>query len=133
MVATLAALDAGCARPRPQRDEAATYAAKIDKAEAEIDWSRPAAELDRHIRGLSPAPGAWTEIAGERVRVLACRPETAQGPSGATPGTALDDALLIACGTGALRLLRLQRPGRAETAAADFLRGFAVPAGSRLG
>ena len=129
MVETLAALGQGRARPRAQPAEGATYAAKIDKAEARIDWTRPAAELDRHIRGLSPAPGAWAEIGAERVRVLMCRPEPGQG----APGTALDDRLLVACGAGALRLTRLQRPGRAAADAAELLRGFAVPAGSRLG
>ena len=129
MVNALAALEAGRARPRPQPADGATYAAKIDKAEARIDWTRPAAELDRHVRGLSPAPGAWTEIAGERVRVLMCRPEAGRGP----PGTALDDRLLVACGEGALRLSRLQRPGRASADAAELLRGFAVPGGTRLG
>ncbi len=129
MVETLAALEAGAVRPTPQPAEGVTYAAKIDKAEARIDWTRPAAELDRHIRGLSPAPGAWTELAGERVRVLMSRAEAGQGP----PGTVLDDALLVACGQAALRLTRLQRAGRAAADAADLLRGFPVPAGTRLG
>jgi methionyl-tRNA formyltransferase len=131
IVETLAALAQGSARPRPQSAEGVTYAAKIDKAEARIDWARSAPELDRHIRGLSPAPGAWTEIAGERVRVLFCRPE--QGVPGSAAGTALDDRLLIGCGEGALRLIRLQRPGRAPAAAAELLRGFPIPAGTRLG
>jgi methionyl-tRNA formyltransferase len=137
MVQALAALAEGRARPRPQPDDGATYAAKIDKAEARIDWTRPAAELDAHIRGLSPAPGAWTDIAGERVRVLMCRPEAdAAAPAGSrtgAPGTTLDDRLLVACGEGALRLTRLQRPGRGAAAAADFLRGFPVSPGTRMG
>ena len=129
MVETLAALGEGRARPRPQPADGVTYATKIDKAEARIDWTRAAAELDRHVRGLSPAPGAWAEIAGERVRVMMSRPEPGRG----APGTALDERLLVACGEGALRLTRLQRPGRAAADAADLLRGFPVPAGTRLG
>ena len=133
MVHALAELGEGRAAPRPQPPEGITYAAKIDKAEARIDWTRPSAELDRHIRGLSPAPAAWTEIAGERVRVLMCRPEPAQDAPEVPPGTALDGRLLVACGAGALRLTRLQRPGRAPAPADDFLRGFPVAAGTRLG
>ncbi len=137
MVETLAALRSGGVRGRPQPAEGVTYATKIDKAEARIDWARPAAELDRHIRGLSPSPGAWTEIAGGRLRVLMCRPEPGpeRGPlhEQEAPGAVLDDALLVRCGGGALRLTRLQRPGRAAADAAELLRGFPVPAGSRLG
>ena len=129
MVETLAALEAGRVDPRPQPAEGVTYARKIDKAEARIDWTRPAAEVDRHIRGLSPFPGAWCEIGGERVKVLICRPEPGDG----APGTTLDDRLLVACGEGALRLTRLQRPGRGAADAAEVLRGFPVPAGTRLG
>lgn len=129
MVETLAEIEASRAIAHPQAAEGVTYAAKIDKAEARIDWTRKAAELDRHIRGLAPFPGAWCEINGERVKVLMCRPEPGEG----VLGTALDDRLLIACGTGALRLTRLQRPGRAAGDAADLLRGFPVPAGDVLG
>jgi methionyl-tRNA formyltransferase len=133
MVETLAALAEGRARPRPQPARGATYAAKVEKSEARIDWTRSAAELDRHVRGLSPVPGAWTEIAGERVRVLMCRPEPGAGAPGTPPGRTLDDRLLVACGGGALRLTRLQRPGRAPANAAELLRGFAVGAGTQLG
>jgi methionyl-tRNA formyltransferase len=133
MVRTLAALEEGRIVPRPQRSEGVTYAAKIDKADAQIDWTRGSVELDRHIRGLSPAPGAWTEIGAERVRVLMCWPEPGQGASQTPPGTTLDDRLLVACGEGALRLARLQRPGRAAADASELLRGFPVPAGTRLG
>ena len=115
--------------PVPQPAEGATYAAKIDKTEARVDWSRPAAEVDRLIRGLSPFPGAWTGIAGERVKLLAsCRAE-GQG----APGEVLDAALTVACGSGAVRLLKLQRAGRSAQDAAEFLRGFDVPPGTRLG
>jgi len=114
--------------PEAQPGDGVTYAAKIDKAEAKIDWTRPADEVDRQIRGLSPFPGAWTEIDGERVKILGS--EQAQG-SGA-PGEVLDDRLTIACGTGAVRLLRLQRAGKAAQDAAVFLNGRAVPPGKWL-
>lgn len=105
------------------------YAAKIDKAEARIDWTGPAAGVDRHIRGLSPFPGAWFELGGERVKVLLS--ETAS--SAGAPGEALDDALTIACGDGAIRLLRLQRAGKSAVSADDFLRGRPVAKGEILG
>ena len=129
MVRTLAAIEAGSACAIPQPEAGVTYAAKIDKAEARIDWTRPATELDAHIRGLSPFPGAWFEIGGERIKVLLARPEPGQG----APGTLLDDRLLVACGREALRLVELQRAGRGPMDAGTFLRGFPVPAGTRLG
>jgi methionyl-tRNA formyltransferase len=115
--------------PVPQPEAGVTYAAKIDKAEARVDWTRPAAEVDRLIRGLSPSPGAWSEIGGERVKFLLSAPAEGAGP----PGTVLDAGLTVACGSGAVRLLRLQRAGRAPAAAAEVLRGFPLPAGSRFG
>ncbi len=129
MVAALAAVASGRATEVAQSDEGALYAAKIDKAEARIDWSEAATDLDRRIRGLSPAPGAWTTIGGERVRILLATPAHGDG----APGEALDDALLIACGTGALRIETAQRPGRAPMDRATLLRGFAVAKGARLG
>jgi methionyl-tRNA formyltransferase len=114
--------------PAPQPEAGVTYAAKIDKAEARVDWTRPAAEVDRLIRGLSPFPGAWAQLGGERVKLLLS--ERFEG-SGA-PGEVLDDRLVIACGDGAIRLMRLQRAGKLSVDAGEFLRGFAVPAGSRL-
>jgi methionyl-tRNA formyltransferase len=128
MIETLAALSEGRAVRRAQPADGVTYARKIDKAEARIDWTRSAAELDRHVRGLSPFPGAWCVVNGERVKVLMCRP----GPGDGAPGMTLDDRLLVACGEGALRLTRLQRPGRGAAEASEVLRGFAVPDGSRL-
>ena len=133
MVRALGEIGAGRATLTPQPEEGVEYAAKIDKSEARIDWSRPAAELDRHIRGLSPFPGAWFELAedgksAERIKVLFCAAEDGAG----APGVALDDRLLIACGEGALRLLRVQRAGKGPVAAADFLRGRPVPSGSRF-
>ena len=129
MSRTLEDLANGPLAARPQPDEGATYAKKIEKAEAQIDWTRPAAELDRHVRGLSPFPGAWCRVGDERVKVLMCRPEDGTG----APGEVLDDRLLVACGTGALRLTRLQRAGRGAVSAEDFLRGHPVETGARLG
>ena len=114
--------------PVPQSDDGITYAAKIEKAEARIDWQRPAAEVSAHIRGLSPFPGAWTEIGGERAKVLMADMAEGTGPA----GVALDDTLSIACAKGAVRLTRLQRAGRGPLAAADFLQGLPVPQGTRL-
>ncbi|WP_417494224.1 methionyl-tRNA formyltransferase [Maricaulis sp.] len=129
----LAALERGSLQAVPQAEDGVTYAKKITPEEARIDWSRPAAELSPHIRGLSPFPGAWFELATEkgpvRVKVLLAASEAGEG----APGTALDDKLLIACGSGALRLLRLQREGKGAMKAEDFLRGTAVPAGTVLG
>ncbi len=114
--------------PEPQPESGVTYAAKIDKAEARLDWTRPAAELDRQIRGLSPFPGAWAEIEGERVKLLLCALADGAGQT----GEVLDDTLRVACGSGALRLLRLQRAGKGAMDTRDFLRGYPVARGTRL-
>ncbi|MCG7522111.1 methionyl-tRNA formyltransferase [Ruegeria sp. Ofav3-42] len=114
--------------PEPQPEVGVTYAAKIDKAEARIDWSRTAVEVDRQIRGLSPFPGAWTEFEGARIKLLASRMAEGQG----IPGQVLDDALTVACGEGAVDLLRLQRAGKGAQDKETFLRGLSIPAGSRL-
>lgn len=128
----LAAIERGAARETPQAEAGVTYAKKIKSAEARIDWSRPAAEVDRHIRGLSPFPGAWFEAPSDkgpvRVKALLSRVEDAGGP----PGQALDDALLIACGEGAVRLLKAQREGKGAQDAEVFTRGFPIPAGTIL-
>jgi len=129
MVEALAGLVSGRLTPVPQPAAGVTHAAKIDKAEARVDWSRPAVDISLHIRGLSPFPGAWCEMAGHRVKLLMAEAATGQGP----PGTTLDDALTVACGTGAVRLTRVQREGRGPQDAAAFLRGLPVPAGTRLG
>jgi methionyl-tRNA formyltransferase len=113
----------------PQPDDGATYAPKLTKADGRLDWTADAAALERRVRALNPWPGTFFEHAGEQVRVLAARVEAGTG----APGTLLDDAALVATGAGALRLLRLQRPGRAAMDAADFLRGFALPRGAALG
>ncbi|MEX0329693.1 MAG: methionyl-tRNA formyltransferase [Ruegeria sp.] len=114
--------------PEPQPDIGVTYAAKIDKSEARIDWSAPAPEVDRKIRGLSPFPGAWTEVAGDRIKLLASRLAEGQG----IPGEVLDDQLSVACGVGAVELLRLQRAGKGAQDKETFLRGWPIPVGTRL-
>jgi methionyl-tRNA formyltransferase len=126
MVEVLA--DPGAYPPQPQPEAGVTYAAKIDKAEARIDFARPAIEIERQVRAFAPAPGAWFEQDGERIRILAADVVDAGG----APGTVLDDALTIACGTGALAVRTVQRAGRGAMPAADLLRGFAIPAGTRL-
>ncbi|MGE5505854.1 MAG: methionyl-tRNA formyltransferase [Actinomycetota bacterium] len=128
MVAALAAAAAGTLVPVCQPAEGVTYAAKLGKDEGRLDWTRPAAELERQVRALTPWPGVWCMIGPERLKVLKAAVEGGTG----SPGTALDDRLLVACGEGALRLLVVQRPGKAPMAAADCLRGFAVPKGAVL-
>ncbi|MBM6574863.1 methionyl-tRNA formyltransferase [Sphingomonas sp. BT552] len=163
--------------PVPQPEDGVTYAAKIDKAEARIDFSRSAVEVERLVRAMNPAPGAWFEIGGERVKVLAavvgaspalvdpghsaslpgenwglsgesetpaardpsvrwgdggCDGESGDDGVGIAPGTALDDALTIACGSGAIRPTLVQRAGRGVTSADDLLRGFPIPVGTQL-
>lgn len=127
MVRSLGALERGGVEPVAQAEDGITYAKKILKDEARIDWSQPARVIDCHVRGLSPFPGAWTEINGERLKVLYAEPVAGHG----APGTVLDDALTIACGDGALKLMKVQRAGKAAMAAADLLKGFAVPPGTR--
>lgn len=130
MVDALARLEGGEAIETAQAAEGMTYARKIRPEEARIDWSRPAVEVDRCIRGLSPAPGAWFAAPdGSRVKVLLSRASRGDGRS----GEVLDDRLRVACGEGAVRLLRLQREGREPQDAAEFLRGFPLPAGAVLG
>jgi len=128
MVRAMAALDRGGLQLKTQPEDGVTYAAKIDKAEARIDWSKPAHAVLRHIHGLSPFPGAWAELDNARVKILRC--ELAKG-SGA-PGEVLDDLLTIACSEGAIRILELQREGKARMQATDFLRGVPLKAGAKL-
>ena len=129
---TLPAIEAGTAVETPQAAQGVTYARKIRPKEARIDWARPGRELDWKIRGLSPSPGAWFELpSGKgpvRVKALLSAFEDADG----APGEVLDERLLVAAGQGAVRLLRVQREGRAAQDAADFLRGAPVAAGARL-
>lgn len=116
---------------RPQSSVGICYAQKIDKSEAQIDWSLPAEILDRQIRGLSPFPGAWAMLRGERVKFLGSALISCEQPL-ASEGTVLDDDLGIACGSGALRITRLQRAGKSAQSSAEFLRGTPVIAGEQL-
>lgn len=115
--------------PEPQPETGVSYAAKIDKAEANIDWTRSAVEIDRQIRGLSPFPGAWSILDGARVKLLASR----LAPGDGAVGTALDDALTIACGQGAVQIMRAQKAGKGVQDAQEFLRGTPVPKGTQFG
>jgi methionyl-tRNA formyltransferase len=117
----------------PQPESGATYAPKLSKEDARLDWSLDAAALDRRVRALNPWPGTVFEHAGTPIRLLAAEPAEGVAGAGAAPGTVLDAAPTVACGAGtALRLLRLQRPGRAPLPAEEFLRGFALPPGTVL-
>jgi methionyl-tRNA formyltransferase len=132
MVRAVGALERGRLQLTRQSEDGVTYAAKIEKAEARIDWNKPARAVLRHIHGLSPFPGAWCEMASEgqlaRVKILRCEMIDRSG----APGDVLDDRLTIACQQGALRILELQRAGKAPMKAADFLRGTPLKAGARL-
>jgi methionyl-tRNA formyltransferase len=132
MVRALARLERNALKLRPQRTTGVTYAAKIDKAETRIDWKRSGRVVHNRCRGLSPFPGAWFEIAGAgapvRVKVL----RTTLGEGSGAPGTVLDDRLTIACGKGAVRIVELQREGRAPMKAEEFLRGTRLDAGARV-
>lgn len=116
-------------RPVRQPDEGVTYARKIDKAEARIDFTQAADAVERQVRAFMPVPGAFFELDGERYKVLAAEPVEGSGD----PGTTLDDALTVACGSGALRIARIQRAGKPAMETADLLRGRPIEAGSRLG
>jgi methionyl-tRNA formyltransferase len=129
MARALSALERGSIVERPQPDEGATYARKISKEETRIDWHKSASEIDCLIRALSPSPGAWCEARRERLKILYAEPVDASG----VPGEILDDRLTIACGDGALCLVRLQRAGRGVMEASEFLRGFSLMAGDVLG
>jgi methionyl-tRNA formyltransferase len=125
MVETLAI---GQFEGEPQPAEGVTYAAKISKDEARIDWRLPAGEIERHVQGLAPFPGAWFEIAGERIKLLAAEAVEASGAA----GTVIDGALTIACGDGAIRPRLLQRAGHKPLPLDAFLRGFATASGTRI-
>ncbi|MBX3453556.1 methionyl-tRNA formyltransferase [Ferrovibrio sp.] len=114
--------------PMPQASEGVTYAAKLNREEGKLDWHKSAAALDRAVRGLNPAPGTWFEYKGERIKLLEAEPVAGRGD----PGRIIAEGI-VACGEGALRLLRLQRAGRPAMQAADFLRGFALDMGETLG
>jgi methionyl-tRNA formyltransferase len=135
IVEALAALESnGALTAVPQPLDGVTYAAKIDKAEARIDLSKPAQEVHNLVRGLSPFPGAWldaTPAGGKPERLKILRTVLAAGAG--EPGQVLDDALTIACGNGAIRLLEVQRAGKRAMTADDFLRGFDISRGAILG
>jgi methionyl-tRNA formyltransferase len=128
MVRALGALERGGVTPVPQSEDGATYAKKIGKEEARIDWTRSAREIDCHIRGLSPWPGAWTEARGERLKILHAMPVLDRG----SPGEVITDDLVIGCGEGALKLLKVQRPGKGVMDAREMVKGFALPPGTIL-
>jgi len=129
MLRALGALERGSLEWKPQAVTGVTYASKIEKNETRIDWTRPWNEVHNHCRGLSPFPGAWTNLAGAgRVKVL----RTTKGSGSGRPGQVLDDHLTIACGTGAVRLVEVQRAGGKPLSADEFLRGVPVAVGSYL-
>jgi methionyl-tRNA formyltransferase len=132
MVRALSALERSSLTLTPQPADGVTYAAKLTNAETRIDWSRPAQVVHDHIRGLSPFPGAWCELAidGKPTRLKVLRTTVAVGS--APPGTLVDEALTVACGEGAVRVLELQRAGGQAMKAEDFLRGQSLPRGTRL-
>jgi methionyl-tRNA formyltransferase len=120
--------------PVPQPEEGVTYAPKLSKEDGRLEWAQDATALDRRVRALNPWPGTFFRHGGEAIRVLEAATAASTGTSTSSPpGTVLDEAATIACGKGALRLLRLQRPGRGPLPAADFLRGFPLPPGTVLG
>jgi methionyl-tRNA formyltransferase len=125
---TLGALERGAIEPSPQPQEGVTYAKKIEKSETRLDWTRPAAALDCMIRGLSPAPGAWFEAKGERIKLLFADTVPGEG----APGEVLKD-FAVACGEGALRPVTVQRAGRAPADWSAFLRGFSLTPSERVG
>ena len=122
----LAALARGTLVEKPQSEQGVTYAHKISSEEARIDWTKPAAQVDCHIRGLSPFPGAWFEADGARIKVLSSRPALATGVAGTI--LEADDKFIVACGDGAVELMLLQRAGKRPQSADEFLRGFSISA-----
>ena len=136
IVRALAGLARGDLRARPQPEDGVTYAAKLERAEGRLDWRLPAAELARRVRAFAPWPGAFTELPGgkqpDRLKVLAAEAVIVEARAPAAPGTLLAGGLTVACGEGALRLLEVQRAGKAAMSAAAFLRGRPLPPGTRL-
>ena len=128
MVRALGALERGAVTPQPQSEQGVTYAKKISKEEARVDWSKSAAEIDCLIRGLAPMPGAFTEVKGERLKILYAMPVRDRGEA----GEVISDDLTVACGGGALKLLKVQRAGKGVMEARELLKGFALPPGTKL-
>jgi methionyl-tRNA formyltransferase len=132
IISALVVVAAGRATPIPQPAAGATYARKVEKQEADLDWSRPCVELERAVRALRPSPGARSLLRGEAIKIWRARCVERQG----VPGSVLDsgtDGVVIACGEGALQAIELQRPGGVRLAAADFLRGFPIDRGDCFG
>ncbi len=129
VVEALDGVAAGTLEPRAQPEDGVTYAAKMSRDDERLDWTRPAIELERAVRALSPAPGVWFEHGAERIKVLQAGVREHDG----APGTVLEGPFAVACGEGALVPLRLQRPGGRPLDAAEFLRGYPLAAGTRLG
>ena len=115
--------------PQPQPADGATYAAKVDKAEARIDWSVAAGQVERQVRAFNPVPGAWFEANGERIKLLEA---TVREDVSGRPGEVLDDSLTVSCGESSIRPLKVQRAGRAPMTPVELLRGFAIPKGTIL-
>jgi methionyl-tRNA formyltransferase len=128
MVRALGALERGAVTPQPQAEAGVTYARKITKDEARIDWSKSAAEIEAMIRGLAPSPGAFTEARGERLKILSAAPVKDRG----VPGEVVTEDLTVACGEGALKLLKVQRAGKGVMEARELLKGFPLPPGTRF-
>lgn len=128
MVEGLAQLESGKAKLTPQTEDGLTYAAKVSADEARIDWTLPAHDVAARIRGMSPFPGAWCELEGQRLKIFHAIADEGQG----LPGEVLDDMLKVACGSGAIRLTRLQRPGKGQMTADEMQRGARIPKGARL-
>jgi methionyl-tRNA formyltransferase len=136
IVSALDGLAAGMLTPQPQPAEGATYAEKLDRDEGRLEWQRTARELDRRVRALNPDPGAWFEHAGERLKVVKAQvipADQLEASLPPAPGVVIDDRLTVACGAGCLRLTTIQRAGRTAMSAESFLRGYPLPAGTRLG
>lgn len=129
---TAALAEAETLTPTAQAEAGITYAEKIDKAEAKLDFTRSADDLDRHIRGLSPFPGAWFEANGSRIKVLQARPIEASGPAGTVAAATVGNGAVIYCGQGGLQLLRVQKAGKPAMAAEDFMRGRGLEAGQAV-
>ena len=131
IVAALAEIETGKAKPVPQPAEGATYARKIGREEAMLDWSQPAASLERAVRALRPAPGAATTLQGERIKIWRARVAEGRGAAGSV--LAVGGELVVGCGEGALAITQLQRAGGKPLSAGEFLRGRALSPGARLG
>ena len=129
LVPTLDGLNAGTIKPEPQPDEGVTYAKKIDKSEARIDWAQSATEISRLVRGLNPFPGAWFEVDGQRLKVLAGT--VVKSEDDAPAGTTLSDHLLIQCGQDAYQITRAQRAGKGAMDIDDLMRGMTIPTGTK--